>query len=58
MIEIGLIERAALAFVDRAGIAVPEILKPPAVEGDRLARAVELTVITLPRCADVPAAPL
>ena len=35
MIKIGLVERAALAFVDRAGIAVPEPVEFLRVERDR-----------------------
>ena len=36
MIEIGLVERAALAAIDRAGIAVPELLKLSGIEDERL----------------------
>ena len=39
MIEIGLVERAALAFVDRAGIAVPELFELLGVERDLLTGA-------------------
>ena len=53
MIEIGLVERAALALVDRAGIAVPKILELGGVELDyaigRGRRAA--TVILLPSIA-------
>ena len=35
MVEIGLIERAALAAIDRAGIAVTELSEGSGVEGDR-----------------------
>src|SRR5271154_2635359 len=37
MIEIGLVDRAALAFVNRAGIAVPKILEHGRIEREQRA---------------------
>src|SRR3954451_19001595 len=40
VVQIGLIDRSALAFVNRAGVAVPEALILGAVKGDGLAAVV------------------
>src|SRR3954465_5161890 len=42
VIQIGLIDRSALAFVNRAGVAVPETLIVGAVKTDNLAAVVHL----------------
>ena len=55
MIEIGLVERAALHLVDRAGVAVPEILECLGVEFDPLVAApVESSADPVrPRCCSI-----